>query len=121
MTTCSVLTHHLQTLRQEDPAGLAQMAAHIRTCVRCRRGQMALPPGCGLLVSLTLDHGARQPTLAAYYEATHPAYPLAQLDDREIVATALHLALCPLCRGQFEVLRELSEVEEQRDQEEQEE
>ena len=121
MTTCTVLTQRLHNLHQEDPASLAEMAAHISACASCRRGQISLPPGFGLLVYLTLDHGARQPTLAAYYEATHPAYPLAQLDDREIVATALHLALCPLCRGQFEVLCELSEVEEQGDQQEQEE
>ena len=121
MTTCTVLTQRLHNLHQEDPANLAEMAAHIRACARCRRGQIALPPGFGLPVYLTLDHGARQPTLALYYEATHPEYPLAQLGDREVVATALHLALCPMCRDQFEALCQASEVEEQGNQEVQEE
>jgi hypothetical protein len=45
MTTCTVLTQRLHNLHQEDPANLAEMAAHIRACARCRRGQIALPPG----------------------------------------------------------------------------
>jgi len=95
MTTCTVLTQRLHNLHQEDPANLAEMAAHIRACARCRRGQIALPPGFGLPVYLTLDHGARQPTLALYYEATHPEYPLAQLGDREVVATAYTWPFAP--------------------------
>lgn len=113
MTTCPVLTQRLHGLHQEDSASLAEVAAHIRACARCRRGQIALPPGFCLPNFLTLDHGSRRPTLASYYEATHPEYPLAQLGDPEIVAIALHLALCPMCHDEFEALCEVSEAEEQ--------
>jgi hypothetical protein len=61
------------------------------------------------------------PAANPYYEATHPKYSLTHLGDSEIVAIALHLALCPLCRDQFEVLCELSEAEEQGEEPEQEE
>ena len=113
MTACTALSAHLHGLRQADRAILAAMAAHIRTCARCRRGQFLLPADVVLPDSLTLDHRTRLPRLASYYEATHPGYRLIDLADLEIVAVALHLARCEMCGDQFEALCEISEAEEQ--------
>ena len=113
MTRCTALSPLLRRLRQADRAVLAEMAAHIRACARCRRGRIALPEEFEAPRDLALDHEARRPGLAAYYESTHPEYPMALLSDREIAAVALHLALCTMCRDEFEVLCEISAVEEQ--------
>lgn len=121
MTACTALTPRLSTLRQDGGMHLAVMATHIRACARCRGGKIVLPRTFVLPDLLALDHGAHQPTFASYYEATHPEYVLASMRDEEIVAIALHLALCVPCSEQFEALCVLSELEEQGDEPEPEE
>jgi hypothetical protein len=48
----------------------------------------------------------------AYYEATHPEYPLAELSDVEITEVAMHLARCSSCGEEYEEFVLLSMLEE---------
>jgi hypothetical protein len=111
LTTCSALNQFLRSNGIADSTRQADLAAHIRTCALCRKGEMALPQVVIPSSMLLQGHCAPQ-ALAVYYEATHPEYPQECMNDQQIVRVALHLALCSACREQFEELCTLSEMEE---------
>jgi hypothetical protein len=111
LTTCSALNQFLRSIGIADSTRQAALAAHIRTCALCRKGEMELPQAIIPSSMLLQGHCATQ-HLATYYEATHSEYPQECMNDQQIVRVALHLALCSACREQFLELCTLSEMEE---------
>jgi uncharacterized CHY-type Zn-finger protein len=107
---CNELHQLLQTEWRKDKRLSSAIAAHIRSCPRCRRGLVRLaydlkvddPLGCEQCRSRFPD----------YYEATQPEYPLVQMPDNEIAQVAYHLRHCFACHEEYEVLVLLSELEE---------
>jgi hypothetical protein len=105
---CSVFLRLLGAAGEQQ-AGL--VAAHVRGCPRCRHGFIPFPhawPG-----SSTIDCAVCRERMPAYYEATHPVYPLVLMPDPDLLAVALHLASCPTCSEEWGVLVQLSTEEEE--------
>jgi len=87
------------------------VAAHIRSCPLCQRGVVQLSEA--LITGLVLTCDQCRARLPAYYEATRPVHPLADLSDWEIAEVAMHLACCASsCREEYEELVLLAELEE---------
>lgn len=107
---CTRLASWLSAAAWQDPAGIGAMAAHIRTCPRCRHGRMWVPGD--FRVDDDLTHEQCQEFFPTYYEATRPEHSLASMPDGELVAVTLHLGTCAECREVYDALCLLSELEE---------
>ena len=111
---CETLLRLLNSVRWEDgESSMAgnDIAAHIRSCPLCQRGVVRLSEA--LIAGPTLTCDQCRARLPAYYEATRPEHPLADLSDWEVAGVARHLALCTSsCREEYEELMLLAELEE---------
>jgi hypothetical protein len=107
---CNELHRLLQTNWCEDDSCSSSIAAHIRSCPRCRNGLVRLFYDLSFEDPLSCEEcRSRFPD---YYEATHPDYPLVQMSDKEIAQVVFHLSHCVACHEEYEVLVLLSALEE---------
>jgi predicted anti-sigma-YlaC factor YlaD len=111
---CSELLQLLKAGRWDSEEDIisssTSIVAHIRSCSSCRRGIARLSEALIAKDMLTCDQCSSR--FPAYYEATHPEYPLAALSDVEITEVALHLASCPSCSEVYDEFVRLSILEE---------
>jgi hypothetical protein len=92
---------------QEPTPGLG---AHVRSCPNCQRGIEQFASAFVVQNVLTCEQcRARFPR---YYEATRPEYALVEMAEFEIAEVVLHLGQCANCRGEYEELMLLWELEE---------
>jgi hypothetical protein len=107
---CNELHRLLQMDWREDIRLSSAIAAHIRSCPRCRTGLVRLAYDLTLDDPLTCEQCRSH--FPNYYEATRPEYPLVQMPDNEIAQVAFHLSHCADCQEEYEVLVLLAELEE---------
>ncbi|HVB74048.1 MAG TPA: hypothetical protein VNE38_10895 [Ktedonobacteraceae bacterium] len=110
---CEELYHLLNIYwRQEDQdVAFGLIATHIHSCPTCARGLTQI--GRALIASDTLTCKQCRARFPAYYEATHPEFPLASMSESAMAEVALHLGHCRACREQYQELSLLSTLEEE--------
>ena len=108
---CAALTRLLPLGGSAVTSLVGIAAVHIRHCVRCRHGLVAIPRALRKVNALDCE-GCRQ-RFPTYYEATHPDHRLVEMPDRELLEVALHLGSCPVCSEQWSALVQISVDEEE--------
>jgi hypothetical protein len=106
---CQALLQLLDTDR-EGSSTASSLAAHIRSCPLCHRGIVRLSRA--LLVRDVLNCDQCRARFPAYYEATHPEYPLVQMSEEEMREVVIHLGQCVRCQEEYEELVKLWRMEE---------
>ena len=109
---CDELYHLLHVFWREEDRDIVigLIAAHIHSCPVCARGLVHLSRA--LLTIENADCEQCRTRFPTYYEATHPAYPLATMPESEMAEMALHLGRCAPCREQYLALEQISIAEE---------
>ncbi|GAC1568534.1 MAG: hypothetical protein NVS3B14_18070 [Ktedonobacteraceae bacterium] len=97
--------------QEEQHIAFGLIAAHIHSCSTCAYGLTEL--GKTLIDSDALTCDQCRARFHTYYEATHPAYPLATMSETAMAEVALHLGHCSACREQYQSLALLSALEEE--------
>ena len=109
---CDELRHLLSIYRKEPDIASSLIATHIRSCQICSHGIDRLAEELLTDGNDELSCEQFRMLFPSYYEATRPAYPLAEMSDKEMASIALHLGSCAACRDQYEAFVLLSELEE---------
>lgn len=97
--------------RREPAEFLERLAAHVRTCSRCRHGFLPLAEPIEGIASLSCS--ACSSLLPTYYEATHPNHPQVSMPPAELFQVANHLGQCPACCEVWGSLVQISFLEEE--------
>lgn len=104
--------HHLLEADRATPSekNTSLLAAHLRTCPRCRQGIERLSQA--LIRNDTLSCDQCRHMLPSYYEAIRPQYPLVEMAELEMKAILIHLSHCAECQDDYRFLAMVAEVEE---------